>query len=104
MFVLENERRRRNFFLVYGCIGVGHGRATVGTGRANLLDFGGWFGMVRHGPCHLSGIFRLNFFRFLELCSDNYLQNNLKQRKNKQNKSDYCVGCLPRSARLESLA
>jgi len=32
--------------------------------------------------------FWAQFFCFLESCSDNYLQNNLKQQKNKQNKSD----------------
>jgi len=35
---------------------------------------------------------------------DNYLQNNLKQQKNKQNKAIKSMGCLPRSARLKSLA
>jgi len=29
--------------------GVGHSRATTGTGRAKLLDFGTWCGQVRHG-------------------------------------------------------
>jgi len=97
--------------LIIGSIGVGHGRATAGTDRANFLEFGGlvWHGQARpyncrHGPCHLSDIFRLIFFRFLESCSDNDLQNNLKQQKTNKIKTIKCVGCLPRSARLESLA
>jgi len=92
-------------------LGVEHGRATSSTGRANLLDFVGfgWHGQARpchcrHGPCHFFGIFRLNFFRFLESVSDNYLQNNLKQQKTNKIKAIKCVGCLPRSTRLESLA
>jgi len=35
---------------------------------------------------------------------DNYLQNNLKQQKTNKIKAIKCVGCLPRSLRLESLA
>ena len=31
------------------CVEVRHGRATIGTGRAKLLDFCGLEGMVRHG-------------------------------------------------------
>ena len=76
--------------LIIGSIGVGHGRATAGMGRANFMAFGLWCGCgqaqpchCRHGPCQGSGISRLNFFRFLE-SKTNYLQNNLKQ----QNKSD----------------
>ena len=43
-------------------------------------------------------------FIFLESYSDNYLQNNLKQRKTNKTKAVKCVGCLPRSARLRSLS
>ena len=37
----------------------------------------------RHGPCQASGILgsKIIFLRFLESCSDHYLQNNLKQQK-----------------------
>jgi len=40
--------------------GVGHGRATIGTGRAGF--FGTWCGQVRHGPCQGSGVLGTNFF------------------------------------------
>jgi len=80
-------------------------------GPCQLSGIGGWFGYGQarpchhwHGPCQGSGIPRLNFLRFLESCLDNYLQNNLKQRKTNKIKVIKCVGCLPRSARLESLA
>ena len=93
------------------CVEVRHGRATTGTGRAKLLDICGLEGMVRHGRAttgtgraKVLAVLAQNFFlRFLESCSNNYLQNNLKQTKNKQ-KAIKCVGCLPRSARLKSLA
>jgi len=52
------------------CVEVGHG-------RAKLLDFGTWFGQVRHGSCQGTGVLAQNFyffFRFLESVSDNYLQ------------------------------
>jgi len=64
-FVFEKEGRKREnfgfFFLIMGW----HGRATIGTGRANLL--------VKLGKKNSV------FSSFL----DNYLQNKLKQ--NKQN-------------------
>jgi len=55
----------------------------------------------RHGRCQASGPLgsKVFFLCFLESCSDNYLQNNLKQTKTIK-----CVGCLARSARLKSLA
>jgi len=92
MFVLKNEGRRRKGKKKLGiwCVEVRHGRATTGTGRAKLLVFGVLVGQgmarpchCRHGPCQGSGSFDSNFFflRFLESCSDNYLQNNLKQTK-----------------------
>jgi len=57
-----------------------------------------------HGPCQASGHARLNFLHFLESCLDNYQQNNLKQLKTNKIKAIKLVGCLPRSARLKSLA
>jgi hypothetical protein len=73
--------------LSYRGVGIGHGRANLGTGRAYLLDTGA-----------------SKFSTFLESYLDNYLQNNLKQRKTNKTKAIKCVGCLPRSARLKSLA
>jgi len=32
-------KEEEEFFLVYGCVRVGHSRATTGTGRANFLVF-----------------------------------------------------------------
>ena len=70
--------------------------------RANLLeneDFFfigcGGFGFWSTAPI---------FFRFFASYLDKYLQNNLKQRKANKIKVIKYVGCLPRSARLESLA
>ena len=41
---------RANLLVFWGLLGMGwHGRATGGTGRAKLLDFVLWQGMVRHG-------------------------------------------------------
>jgi len=84
---------------------VGHGRATTGTGRAKLLALLA-LGVVKSSTTvprfwRFGSIF---FFRFLESVFANYLQNNLKQRKTNKIKAIKCVGCLPRSARLESLA
>jgi len=81
---------------------VRHGRATTGTGCAKLLELWLWSGMVRHGRA-IAGTGRASFLafsgsifsRFLELCSDNYLQNNLKQQKTNKIKAIKCVGCLP---------
>jgi len=55
----------------------------------------------RHRPCQPSGFWGLKIFLFLESVLDDYLQNNEKQTKRKAIK---CVGCLPRSALLMSLA
>jgi len=90
MLVLKNEGRRRKKI-----------RYMEVKGRARLCHY-------RHGPCQLTGFlgvmqgmgwhgratqaravpsfwhFGLQIFfllRFLESCSDNYLQNNLKQTK-----------------------
>jgi len=63
------------------------GQASTGTDRAKVLAF----------LCSI-------FCRFLESWSDNYLERNLKQRKTNKIKAIKCVGCLPRSTRLESLA
>ena len=46
--LLKNEGRRKEKIRYIG-LEVGHGRATTGTGRANLLEFGGWLGMWLHG-------------------------------------------------------
>jgi len=37
----ELIREKEEKILVYGYIGVTHGRANIGTGRANLLENGG---------------------------------------------------------------
>jgi len=65
---------------------------------------GSGFGTMWHGRAKQLDVLGLIFFRFLESLMDNYLQNNLKQRKTNKIKAIKCVGCLPRSARLESLA
>jgi len=110
---IEEWMRKKDIFLGIWGLGVGHGRATTGTGRANLLaflDFGkAWDGTAV--PLKARAVpsfwhFGLNFFifRVLKSCSNNYLQNNLKQTKTNKQKAIKCVGCLPRSDRLESLA
>ena len=43
--MMEEEGKKIRFCRA----GVGHGRATLGTGRANLLDFGFGLGMLWHG-------------------------------------------------------
>jgi len=43
--MMEEEGKKIRFCRA----GVGHGRATIGTGRANLLDFGFGLGMLWHG-------------------------------------------------------
>ena len=87
----QQDIRHGRANLLEFCIGFGlniwHGRASLSTGRANLLVLGA-----------------SKFFTFLESYLDNYLQNNLKQRKTNKTKAIKCVGCLPRSARLMSLA
>jgi len=80
-------------FLGIWVLEIRHDRATTGTGRAKLLELWLWSGMVRHDRA-TAGTGRASFLafsgsiffsRFLESCSDNYLQNNLKQQ-NKQTK------------------
>jgi len=56
----EDEKKK----LVNRCVEVVHGHATKGTGRAKLLDFGTWFGQVRHGPCQGTGVLAQNFYFF----------------------------------------
>jgi len=75
-----------------------------------------------HGPCQPYGK-RMVFFSFKDGCGgfgfwsmaskkfrffasylDKYLQNKLKQHKTNKIKAIKLVGCLPRSARLKSLA
>jgi len=87
----EEERKKK---LVKEGLRTWHGCANIGTVRANLLEMEGlaWHSQARpchfkHGPCQGSGHPRLNFFRFLESCLDNYLQSKLKQQKSKQNKN-----------------
>jgi surface polysaccharide O-acyltransferase-like enzyme len=91
---------------------LGTGSANIGTGSANILPvFWFWVVLGWHGRANLS-TGRANilvtgaskFSVFLESYLDNYLQNNLKQRKTNKTKAIKCVGCLPRSARLMSLA
>jgi len=78
-----------------------HGRATLSTGHAIA---GTGHVVAGTGRAKLLASQAQNFFsRFLESCSDNFLQNNLKQTSNKIKAIKY-VGGLPRSARLESLA
>jgi len=49
MWCLKNDGRRREKLGICG-LGIGHGRAATGTGRAKLLEFcGGWQGMGWHG-------------------------------------------------------
>jgi len=91
------------------------GRATTSTGRANLLAFCLFFCLdegtavppqARAVPTQARAVptfwrLRCKNFPFLELVVDDYLENNEKQTKRKAIK---CVGCLPRSALLMSLA
>ena len=105
----EEEEGKKNSFRRGG---DRHDRATFGTGRAKILEYEGWVlqGQAwpcahRHGLCQVSGILgSILFFRFLESCLDNYLQNNLKQHKTNKIKAIKLMGCLPRSALLKSLA
>jgi len=63
-----------------------------------------WFGQVRHGSCQVSGILGSIFFVFLNharTITYKTIENNEKTNKTKAIK---LVGCLPRSARLKSLA
>jgi len=85
-------------------------KGSATAGRASLLEFEA-FGKAGTGttvPLQAQAVpaywrFLAQFlFRFLESCSDNYQQNNLKITN--KIKAIKCVGCLPRSARLESLA
>jgi len=69
--VFENEGGRRKKKMVKEGLGTWHGRANIGTGRANLLEMGSfaWHSqarpcLFRHGPCQGSGHPRLNFFSF----------------------------------------
>ena len=109
MFEKEEEESKKK--LIKEVLGTWHGRANIGTGRANLLEMEGLARHsqarpchFKHGPCQGFGHPRLNFFRFLESCLDNYLQKNLKQQKTNKIKAVKCEGCLPRSARFKSLA
>jgi len=36
-------REEEEKILVYGKLGIVHGHANIGTGRANCLEVGGWF-------------------------------------------------------------
>jgi len=48
-------RKKEEFLLKYRAKTLAHGRATVGTGRANFMKKGeSWLGMVRHG-CATAG-------------------------------------------------
>jgi len=85
-----------------------HGHATTSRSRANLLAFCLFFCLdegtvvppqARAVPTFWR--FRCKNFPFLESVVDDYLQNNEKQTKRKAIK---CVGCLPQSALLMSLA
>jgi len=111
MFVLKNEGRRREKIRYMAC-----------RGRARPCHY-------RHGPCQGSGFWGFlwawsgttvplqarvvpsfwhwapNFFSspFSWILLGQLPTKQLKTTKNKQ-KAIKCVGCLPRSARLESLA
>jgi len=89
MLVLKNDGRRREKLGIYW-LGIGHGRATTGTGHAKLLEFWGvgkaWDGtavplQARAVPSFWHLRLKIFFLRFLESVLDNYLQNNLKQTK-----------------------
>jgi hypothetical protein len=77
-----NEEEGRKIYVIW-CVEVGHGRATLGTGRANLLTSCSKFALKTwHGRASLStGRANLlvlgasKFFTFLESYLDNYLQN-----------------------------
>jgi len=90
-----NEEKGINF-LAYGHLEVAHSRACGGTVRANFFGRGMFgFGQVRHGRARFLDILGSIFFHFLESCSDNYVQNNLKQQKTNKIKAIKPVGCLP---------
>jgi len=89
MLLLKNYGRRREKLGILW-LGVGHGRATKGTGCAKLMELWGfgkaWDGTVvplqaRAVPSFWHFGAQKIFFRVLESVSDNYLQNNLKQTK-----------------------
>ena len=100
--------------LVYSGLEVGHGRATLGTGRANFLWLPTFFSsktlarpcQIQHGPCQHSGQRDFKIFHFLDFSRIILGQLPTKQLKTKKNKTKAikCVGCLPRSALLMSLA
>jgi len=83
---IEGRRRKKNWYMVH--------RSRAQPCHCRAVQTFWSLGMVGHEPCQGSGIPRLNFFRFLESCLDNYLQNNLKQRKTNKIKAIKCVGCL----------
>jgi len=82
MLLLKSDGRRREKLGILW-LGVGHGRATTGTGRAKLLELWvfskAWAGTAVPSFWHLR--LKIFFLRFLESVSDNFLQNNLKQTK-----------------------
>ena len=85
----EEERKKIRYMMVRGLASPCHYR----HGPCQASGFCGCarHGQARpchcrHGPCQASDILGSNFFfRFLESCSDNYLQNNLKQTKTNKN-------------------
>jgi hypothetical protein len=92
----------------------GHGRANLGTGSANFLWLPTFFSsktlarpcQIQHGPCQHSGQRDFKIFHFLDFSRIILGQLPTKQIKTKKNKTKAikCVGCLPRSALLMSLA
>ena len=96
--MLENEgRRRKKKKLVKKGLGPWHGRATTGTGRANLLEKWMWWVW-----------FLVNGFKKILLCRIIFGQIPTKQIKttqNKQNKSNKTRGLPPtkRSFKVISL-
>jgi len=99
----KEERRRENIKIRYMMV----------RGLARPCQASGFCGCARHGqarpchcrhgPCQASGILGSNFFLFSWILLEQLPTKQLKTKENKQ-KAIKCVGCLPRSARLKSLA
>jgi len=102
IFLMKNEGRRKGKKLGIWWLEVWHGRATTGTAvplQARAVPIQAravpsfWFLWVCKawsgtGRARLLAFWAQIFFsfRFLESCSDNYLQNNLKQTKTNKNR------------------
>jgi hypothetical protein len=108
LFVNEEEERK---ICIYGQQEVGHGRATYWHGPCHLSDFIHHFFASKLGTAvpYLARAVPLLWswgFKIFPFFSNQLGQLPTKTLKTKKNKTKAikCVGCLPRSALLMSLA